>query len=70
MEGESPILRIYYNNIYIIRIYILKEVQNPLGYSNLSKEKWKAERPLANVTNIVIKKVDKVSCVVIWNWSD
>ena len=49
---------------------IFKEVQSPLGYSNLSKEEWKAVRSLANDRNIVIKKADKGSCVVIWDRSD
>ena len=48
----------------------LKEVQSPLAYSNFSKEKWKAVSSLANVCNIVIKKVDKDYCVAIWNRSD
>ena len=38
---------------------IFKEVQSPLGYSNLSKEEWKGVRSVANNSNIVIKKVDK-----------
>ena len=49
---------------------IFKEVQSPLGYSNLSKEEWKAVRSLANDRNTVIKKADKGSCVVIWDRSD
>ena len=49
---------------------IFKEVQSPLGYSNLSKEEWKAVRSLANDRNIVIKKADKWSCVVIWDRRD
>ena len=49
---------------------IFKEVQSPLGYSNLSKEEWKAVRSLANDRNIVITKADKGSCVVIWDRSD
>ena len=49
---------------------IFKEVQSPLGYSNLSKEEWKAVRSLANDRNIVIKKADKGSCVVIWDQSN
>ena len=40
---------------------ILKEVQSPLGYSNLSEEEWKAVRFLPNDHNIVIKKADKES---------
>ena len=49
---------------------IFKEVESPLGYSNLSKEEWKAVRSLANDCNIVIKKADKGSCVVTWDRSD
>ena len=42
----------------------------PLGYSNLSKEEWEAVRTLADDHNIVIKKADKVSSVVIWERND
>ena len=49
---------------------IFKEVESPLGYSFLSKEEWKAVRSLANDRNIVIKKANKGSCVVIWDRSD
>ena len=49
---------------------IFKEVRSPLGYSNLSKEEWKAVRSLANDRNIALQKTDKVPCVVIWDWSD
>ena len=48
----------------------LKEVKSPLGYLNLSKEEWKALRCLVIDRNIVIKKADKGSCVVIWDRSD
>ena len=44
---------------------IFKDLQSPLGYSNLSKEEWKAMRSLANDRNIVIKKADKGFHVVI-----
>ena len=49
---------------------IFKEVQSPLGYSNLSNEEWKAVRFRANERNIVIKKAGKGSCLVIWDRSD
>ena len=49
---------------------IFKEVQSPLGYSNLSEEEWKAVRSPANDPNIVIKKADEESCVVIWDRGD
>ena len=49
---------------------IFKEVQSPLGYSNFSKEEWKAVRSLANDRNIVIKKAYKGCCVVIWDRHD
>ena len=49
---------------------IFKEVQSPLGYSNLSDEEWKAVLSLANDRNNVIQKADRGSCVVIWGRSD
>ena len=49
---------------------IFKMVETPLGYSNLSKEEWEAVRTLAGNRNIVIKKADKGSCVVIWDRND
>ena len=46
----------------------LSEVcKSNLGYSNFSKEKWQCIRLLANDRNIVIKKADKGSCVVVWD---
>ena len=41
-----------------------------MGYSNLSKEEWETVRTLADDRNIVIKKADKGSCVVIWDRND
>ena len=41
----------------------------PLDYY-LSKEEWLEMRGLAENCNIVIKPVDKVSCVVVWYWED
>ena len=41
-----------------------------MGCSNLSKEEWEAVRTLAGDRNIVIKKVDKALCVVIWDRND
>ena len=49
---------------------IFKEVQSPLGYLNLFKEELRAVRSLANDRNIVIKKAEKVSYVVICDRSD
>ena len=37
---------------------------------NLSKEEWKAMRGLADDKNIIIKKADKGSCVVVWDRGD
>ena len=45
-------------------------IDKPLGYSNLTKEEWDAIRSLADDRNIVIKKADKGSCVVIWDRTD
>ena len=44
---------------------LFKAIEGPLGYSNLSKEEWDAIRSLANNRNIVIKRAEKGSCVVI-----
>ena len=41
-----------------------------LGYSNLSREEWKAMRSLADDRSIVIKKADKGSSVVVWDRND
>ena len=49
---------------------LFKTVETPLSYSNLSKEEWEAVRTLADDRNIVIKKADKDSCVVIWDRND
>ena len=45
-------------------------VDSMLGYSNLSKEEWKAMRTLADDKTIVIKKADRGSCVVVWDRND
>ena len=37
---------------------------------NLSKEEWLAKRGLAEDRSIVIKPVDKGSCVVVWDRTD
>ena len=37
---------------------------------NLSKEEWLAMRGLAEDRNIIIKPVDKGSCVVVWDRED
>ena len=49
---------------------LFKTVETPLGCSNLSKEECKAVRTLGDNRNIVIKKADKGSCVVIWDRND
>ena len=42
----------------------------PIGYSNLSKEDWIAVRSLVDDRPIVIKKADKGSCIVVWDRND
>ena len=49
---------------------LFKAIERPLGYSNLSKEEWDAIRSLAYDRNMVIKRADKGSCVVIWDRND
>ena len=44
--------------------------KTPVGYSNLSRDEWEAVRSFADDRNIFIKKVDKGSCVAVWERSD
>ena len=41
-----------------------------LGYSNFSKEEWQSLCSLADDRNIVVKKADKGSSVVVWDRND
>ena len=45
-------------------------IERPVRHSSLSQEEWKAIRSLVDDKNIVIKKVVKDSCVVIWDRND
>ena len=49
---------------------LFKAIERLLGYSNLSRERWDATRPLADDMNIVIKRADKGSCAVISDRND
>ena len=49
---------------------LFNAIESPLGYFNLSKEEWDAIRSLADDNNIVIKRANKGSCVVIWDRKD
>ena len=42
-------------------------IERPVRHPNWSQEEWKGIRFLADYRNIVIKKADKGSCVVIWD---
>ena len=44
----------------------LFKMSSPIRYSNLPKDEWDAIRSLVHDRNIVIKRADKDSCVVIW----
>ena len=62
-----PIVEVFLSQI---EHEIFKEAESPLGYSNISKEEWKAVPFLANDHNTAIKKPDKGSSIVIWDWSN
>ena len=49
---------------------LFKITDKELGYSNSTSEEWKAMRSLADDKQIVIKKADKGSCVVVWDRDD
>ena len=44
---------------------LFKMSSSSIGYSNMPKDEWNAVRSLADDRNIVIKRADKGSCVVI-----
>ena len=41
-----------------------------IKYTNLSREEWNVIRSLADNRNIIIKKAEKGSCIVIWDSND
>ena len=49
---------------------LFKAIERPIGYSNLLKEEWDGIRSLVDDRNIVIKRVDKAFCAVIWDRND
>ena len=49
---------------------IFKDIETPLRYSNLTSEEWRAILSLADDRDIVIKKTDKGSAVVVWDRND
>lgn len=57
-----PVLQIFLSKIEKT-LFEISDKQ--LGYSNFSTEEWKAMRSLTDDRNIVIKKADKGSCVVV-----
>ena len=63
-----------YPNLEVFLSQIAKELfelaETSFSYSNFSKEEWQAIRALANDRSKVIKKADKGSCVVVWDWND
>ena len=62
-----PNLEVYLSQVENERFRIVDE---PIRYSNLSKEKWVAMRSFADDRSIVIKKADKGSCIVVWDRND
>ena len=53
-----------------VEIEFLELPKADTKYSNLSWEEWNALRSLADDRNIMIKKTDKGSCIVIWGRND
>ena len=46
---------------------LFKMSSSSIRYSNMSKDEWDAIRSLADDRNIIIRRTDKSSCVVIWD---
>ena len=57
-------LEVYFSQVENELFSIIDEL---VSYSNLSKEEWITMRSLADDRSIVIKKVDKGSCIVVWD---
>ena len=63
----DPHLQVFLSRVEEERFTI---IERPVRHSNLSQEEWKAIRSLADDGNVVIKKVDKSSCGLIWDRND
>ena len=59
-----PNLEVY---LYQVKNELSSIADEPVRYSNLSKEEWIAIRSLADDRSIVIKKADRGSCIVAWD---
>ena len=64
---DYPNLKVFLNHV---ESDLFKAIERPLGYSNLSKEVWVVFRSRADDRNIVLKRADKVSCVIICDRND
>ena len=53
-----------------VEIQLFKITDKELGYSNFTSEKWKAAHSLADDKQILLKKADKASCVIVLNGDD
>ena len=61
---DQPNLEVFLIQVENELFEITKE---PTRYSNLSQEEWRAIKTLADDRSIVITKVDKGSCIVVWD---
>ena len=64
---DQPNLKVFLIQVENELLEITKE---PTRYSHHSQTEWRAIRTLADGRSIVIKKVDKGSCVVVWDRTD
>ena len=62
-----PCLEVFFSQV---ETKLFKICSSCIRYSNMPKDEWDAVRSLADDRNIVIKRVDKGSCVVIWDRND
>ena len=62
-----PALEIFLSKVERDLFDICKKQQT---YSNFNSEEWKAMRSLADDRDLVTKKADKGSCVVVWDQND
>ena len=53
-----------------VEVESFKMSSSSIRYSNMHKDEWDTIRSLADDRNIVTKRTDKSSCVVIWDGND
>ena len=68
--GPSQRSSLFRSFLSQVEVELFKISSSSIRYSNMPKDEWDTIRSLADDMNIVIKRADKGSCVVIWDRND